>query len=166
MKLLSISARWILTSSVLPFASEDAKFQLFVDSLLQQAPPPEVPASVAISTDVFNVTSAGTSSLLPLLTTNAPPIVYDTELLVIVHRSKVVETKLVESKVWCWKGKAWEGGGEARGKVQELAKRYGVEAVHCPQGRETPELMRLLGNEMVVRQVRIRLRPSLVRHPC
>lgn len=162
--------------------AEDAKLKLFVASLLADdtfaKPFTPSPTTSPISTDVFNIAASGISSPLPMLATNALPTLYDTELLVFVHRAKDSQTTLVESRVWAWKGRRWEGSEEADAKVAELGRRYGAKVVSrssltlsrqclgpdsdslspvclqvpCSQGGEPAELMHILGQRLVTRQ--------------
>lgn len=53
-------------------------------------------------------------------------VFYDGEVLVVVHRAKSRESRLVATKVWCWKGKKCHFGEREEKKVGELARRYGT----------------------------------------
>jgi len=56
-------------------------------------------------------------------------ILYDAELLVIIHRARSQESGLATTKVWCWRGrKSWCMEHEEK-KIEELVRRYGTIAV-------------------------------------
>jgi hypothetical protein len=82
------------------------------------------PKSETISVDVMLVTGTTATAIA-----QNEAIFYDTELLVIVHRSKSWTTSLVSSTVWAWRGKQCTLGEKEKEKLQELAKRYGTSAV-------------------------------------
>ena len=56
-------------------------------------------------------------------------VVYDSELLAVIHRAKVKSSGLVATKVWAWRGRRAEPDERAAHKVQELARRYGTTPV-------------------------------------
>jgi hypothetical protein len=107
--------------------------RLFVASLLAETslPAPFLPSPTKqpLSTDVFLVAESGQATPLALLATNAPPVLYETELVVFVHRVRDTETKLVESKVWAWRGRRWSSNDATAAKVAELGRRYGAGVV-------------------------------------
>lgn len=132
------------------------------------------PTKLPLSTDVFLVSEDGGVTPMALLATNAPPVLYDTELVVVVHRIRDGETKLVESKVWAWKSSQWPACVVADAKVAELGRRYGASVVSCgliveegvaradsypcrlqvtcSQWCESAELLDVFGRRLVTRQ--------------
>jgi hypothetical protein len=80
--------------------------------------------SETISVDVMLVTGT-TATVIP----QHQAIFYDTELLVIVYRSKSRTTSLVSTIVWAWRGKRCTLGEKENKKLQELGNRYGTAAV-------------------------------------
>ncbi|KAL4074202.1 hypothetical protein J3A83DRAFT_2696450 [Scleroderma citrinum] len=79
-------------------------------------------------------------------------ILYDTELLVIIHRAKSRESGLATTKVWCWRGKkSWCTEREEK-KSAELARRYGTLAEVIHQQCEPPVLVHVLGGKIAIRQ--------------
>lgn len=58
-------------------------------------------------------------------------ILYDTEVLAVIHRSKVKSSGLVNTKVWAWKGSKADLGEREEKKLQELARRYNTPLVRA-----------------------------------
>ena len=100
-------------------------------------------------------------------------VFYDTELLAVVHRAKVKSSRLVTTQVWAWQGRRAQPGERELQKVQELARRYNASPVSglcagrrpaqgtervcavqvaVEQAREPPELVSVLGGQLVTRQ--------------
>jgi hypothetical protein len=82
------------------------------------------PKSETISVDVMLLTGTTTTTI-----SQSEAVFYDTELLVIIHRSKSWTTGLVSTAIWAWQGKQCTLGEKENRKLQELAKRYGTSAV-------------------------------------
>jgi hypothetical protein len=157
--------------------------RLFVASLLAETslPAPFLPSPTKqpLSTDVFLVAESGQATPLALLATNAPPVLYETELVVFVHRVRDTETKLVESK----SGPGGAGGGRAMMQPQQKSPSLAAATalawsvldvnlelqsasmlthadpclrpssqVDCSQGCESAELLDVLGRRLVTRQ--------------
>jgi hypothetical protein len=61
--------------------------------------------------------------------TNPCNVFYDSEVLAIIHRSKIQSTGLVSTTVWGWRGKRSSIGKREERKLQDLAKRYGTSLV-------------------------------------
>ncbi|KAI6135697.1 hypothetical protein EV401DRAFT_2203316 [Pisolithus croceorrhizus] len=79
-------------------------------------------------------------------------ILYDTELLVIVHRVRTHKSGLVTTKVWCWQGRKSRCGEREEGKVGKLAARYGTSPEYVRQQSEPPEFIHALGGKLATRQ--------------
>lgn len=103
--------------------------------------------SETISVDIMVV--MGNTSIV---VSQDPVVFYDTELLVIVHRSKSRITSLVSTTVWAWRGKRCTLGEKGNAKLQELAKRYGTSANIVQQHSEPLQLVHVLGGQLAIRQ--------------
>lgn len=121
-----------------------------------------------ISVDILLFTGTATTTI-PL----SQVIFYDTELLVIVHRSKSRTTGLASTTLWAWRGKRCTLGEKENKKLRELAKRYGTPAVRflcisipnnhfilfsqtiVQQHSEPAQLVHVLGGQLAIRQVKL-----------
>lgn len=56
-------------------------------------------------------------------------IFYDSEILAVIHRYKLMSSGLVETKVWAWIGRKAQLGEAESNKLQQLAKQYGTTLV-------------------------------------
>ena len=56
-------------------------------------------------------------------------ILYDSDVLAIIHRSKAKSSGLVSTKVWGWFGSRSQTGEKEERKLQELARRYNTSLV-------------------------------------
>ncbi|KAI6046009.1 hypothetical protein EDC04DRAFT_3015336 [Pisolithus marmoratus] len=79
-------------------------------------------------------------------------VLYDTELLVIIHRVRAHHSGLATTKVWCWQGRKSRCGEREEGKVWNLARRYGTSPEYVHQQSEPPELIHALGGKLAIRQ--------------
>ncbi|KAF9469993.1 hypothetical protein BDZ94DRAFT_1303627 [Collybia nuda] len=122
------------------------------------------PVTQNISVDVMIITGNIATSL-----SREESIFYDTELLVIIDRSKSLESGLVSTVMWAWYGKRCTLGEREKRKLQELARRYGITAVRIisvspivrisyyamkrvvPQDSEQPDLVHALGGRLGTR---------------
>ena len=93
-----------------------------VDALLKFVPP-TFNADPKIHTISVEILSINNGTAIPVL--RDTHIFYDTEALVIVHRSKSRESGLVATKVWCWHGKKCRFSEREEKKTGELTRRYG-----------------------------------------
>ncbi|KAK0485856.1 hypothetical protein IW261DRAFT_1329900 [Armillaria novae-zelandiae] len=100
-----------------------------------------------ISVDVL--TLSGSSATI---VTQDPLVFYDTEVLVIVHRSKSKSSGLASTTVWAWQGKASQFKEKEEQKLKELASRYGSNYIIIPQYAEPAELLQVLENQIAIRQ--------------
>ncbi|KAF8633344.1 hypothetical protein AX17_004516 [Amanita inopinata Kibby_2008] len=120
-----------------------------IDRLL--VPPRDIDLSDShtqtISVDVLNI-AGGTGSLI----SQDLNIFYDTELLAVIHRSKSRIDGLASTTLWIWRGKCSEVGDKEERKIQDLSRRYGTKAVIIQQRSEPPQLVHLLGGQLVIRQ--------------
>ena len=98
--------------------------QANIDNIL--APEIWVPSSGVQSISVDVMTVAGSSATPVARDIN---IFYDSELVVIVHRSKVKSNGLVSTAVWSWRGKKNTPSEREEQKMQELARRYNTSLV-------------------------------------
>lgn len=92
-----------------------------IDALLAE-PRPSASDAQTISVEILSIVGTTASAVL-----RDPHVFYDTELLVIVHRSK--SNGLVSTAVWSWRGKKNEHGEREGRKVHELARRYNTTLV-------------------------------------
>ncbi|KAF7321656.1 hypothetical protein MKEN_00686800 [Mycena kentingensis (nom. inval.)] len=107
---------------------------------------PSLHESQTIQVDVLSI--AGNTAF-PLANTH---VLYETEILAIVHRSKSSSTGLMNSTVWSWQGKHSSLGDSEERKLAELAKRYGTSIVPIRQHAEPVELVQCLGGTLAIRQ--------------
>lgn len=141
-----------------------------VQRILSRTLPPtsaykELSASTSLSTEIFVVDSlTGATTLLPSLSSSSssssnpfPNIFYDSESLAIIHRYKSLPSGLVSTRLWMWIGTG-TGSGDRRGKVgekmEEFEQRFNTDAMIIIQGQESADLMLVLNQSLVVRQVR------------
>lgn len=96
------------------------------DIILKSYQPSVIPSPKyqSISVDVMTITGYAAISL-----SQDQSIFYDTEILAIIHRSKLLESGLVSTMVWVWQGKHSTLGEKEERKLQELARRYGTTPV-------------------------------------
>ncbi|CAL1707916.1 unnamed protein product [Somion occarium] len=81
-----------------------------------------------------------------------PSIFYDSEVLVVIHRSKAKSSGLVTTKVWSWIGNKAHVGEKEERKMQELARRYNTTRIVISQYDEPAEVAYILGGRLAVRQ--------------
>ncbi|KAJ3989957.1 hypothetical protein F5890DRAFT_977989 [Lentinula detonsa] len=79
-------------------------------------------------------------------------VFHDAEVLAIVHRSKSKSSGLVSTVVWGWFGKNCAASDLEQRKLEELSKRYGTTVITVEQYAEPLDMLRVLGNCLVVRQ--------------
>ncbi|KAJ4001525.1 hypothetical protein F5050DRAFT_1796489 [Lentinula boryana] len=79
-------------------------------------------------------------------------VFHDAEVLAIVHRSKSKSSGLVSTVVWGWFGKNCAASDLEQRKLEELSKRYGTTVIVVEQYAEPLDMLRVLGNCLVVRQ--------------
>ncbi|KAG1900621.1 uncharacterized protein F5891DRAFT_951765 [Suillus fuscotomentosus] len=120
-----------------------------VDALLKSVPP-TFSADPNIHTISVETLSINNGTATPVL--RDIHILYDTEVLVIVHRGKARDGGLVSMKVWCWHGKQCRFGEREQKKADELARRYGSALETVFQRHEPPELVHVLGGKIAIRQ--------------
>lgn len=60
---------------------------------------------------------------------SGPNVFYDSEVLVIIHRSKARSNGLVSTKVWAWQGSKSQLGEREEKKLQDLSRRYNTPLV-------------------------------------
>lgn len=82
------------------------------------------PDELTVSLEILTLTGTTATSL-----TRSLDIFYETEILVIIHRTKSKLSGLASTSVWCWLGRKSILGDREERKLQELAKRYGTTAV-------------------------------------
>ncbi|KAI6121449.1 hypothetical protein F5141DRAFT_998403, partial [Pisolithus sp. B1] len=124
--------------------------EIDVQALLEaNSPLPFVPSPdlTTVSIEVMSILHEKVT-LIPCDTS----ILYDTELLVIVHRVRTHKSGLVTTKVWCWQGRKSRCGGREEGKVGKLAARYGTSPEYVRQQSEPPEFIHALGGKLATRQ--------------
>ncbi|KAK0212784.1 hypothetical protein DFS33DRAFT_1377248 [Desarmillaria ectypa] len=100
-----------------------------------------------ISVDVLIISGCSATAITPDLN-----VFYDTEVLAIVHRSKSKSSGLASTTVWAWQGKASQLKEKEEQKLKELASRYGSNYIVIPQYAEPAELLRVLENQLAIRQ--------------
>jgi|ERR1700722_4491636 len=94
-----------------------------VDALIGSNRSPYTPnnQTLTISVEVMVITSGTATTLARDFN-----VFYDSEVLAIIHRSKINTTALVSTTVWGWRGKRSKVGEREERKLQDLAKRYGT----------------------------------------
>ncbi|KAF5370757.1 hypothetical protein D9758_001968 [Tetrapyrgos nigripes] len=102
-----------------------------------------------ISVEVMSITGNSSTAI-----SNPSHIFYDSELLSIIHRAKSKTNGLVTTDVWVWYGRNCLTGENEEKKLEDLAKRYRTSPVIVRQYHEPPELLRILGDKLAIRQVR------------
>ncbi|KAA1472849.1 hypothetical protein DENSPDRAFT_778865 [Dentipellis sp. KUC8613] len=105
------------------------------------------PDVYSISVEVLSI--VGFNATLLNSDTN---IFYESELLIIVHRFKVISNGLVATRMWSWRGKSNEASEREARKIDNLAKHYRTTLIHLVQCCEPPELIVLLGGQLIIRQ--------------
>lgn len=100
-----------------------------------------------ISVDVLILSGSSAT-----VVTQDPLVFYDTEVLVIVHRSKSKSSGLASTTVWAWQGKASQFKEREEQKLKELASRYGSNYIIIPQYAEPAELLQVVENQIAIRQ--------------
>lgn len=100
----------------------------------------------AISIEVNNISDG---AIIPI--THEQNIFYDTEVIVVIYRSKSNSSELVSNQAWIWRGKNSNWDREER-KATDLAGRFDKKAVNCFQGSEPPLLIHVLGGVLATRQ--------------
>ena len=94
-----------------------------VAKLLASSVHPPTPTGIkTVSVEMLSVVGSNT-------TTVTGNILYDSENIVIIHRSKSLQSGLATTKVWNWKGKDCRSGDVEERKIRELATRFGTAAV-------------------------------------
>ncbi|TFY70991.1 hypothetical protein EVG20_g2016 [Dentipellis fragilis] len=101
----------------------------------------------SISVEVLSITGFNAASL-----NSDTNIFYESELLVIVHRFKVISSGLVATRMWSWRGKGSEARDREARKIDDLAKHYRTSLTQLLQCCEPPELIALLGGQLIIRQ--------------
>ncbi|KAI0071645.1 hypothetical protein K474DRAFT_1668817 [Panus rudis PR-1116 ss-1] len=81
-----------------------------------------------------------------------PNVFYESEALVVVHRSKSKSSGLVATKVWSWTGKSAVVTEKEERRTQDLVRRYNTSLITISQYQEPPELIHLLGGRLAIRQ--------------
>lgn len=82
------------------------------------------PDTQTVSVEILALTGTTATPL-----TRSLDIFYETEILVVIHRTKSKSSGLASTSVWCWLGRKNMLGDREERKLQELAKRYGTTAV-------------------------------------
>jgi hypothetical protein len=77
-----------------------------------------------ISTEIFIVSGVTTTEIKKDVS-----VLYDTEIIALVQRTKSKKDGLVATHVWGWTGKNAQLGDKESKKLHELAKRYGTQLV-------------------------------------
>ena len=102
-----------------------------------------------ISVEVISVIGSNGTTL-----TKDQNIFYESEVLAIIHRFKLVSSGLVDTCVWGWLGKQSQFGEAEERKLHDLARRYGTVPAIVRQCAEPVHLVKLLGGRLGIRQVR------------
>ncbi|KAK0461206.1 uncharacterized protein EV420DRAFT_186624 [Desarmillaria tabescens] len=119
-----------------------------IGRMVAKSPPTRQDGSVnTISVDVL-IISGGSATTI----TQDINVFYDTEVLAVVHRSKSKSSGLASTTVWAWQGKASQLKEKEEQKLKELAARYGSHYIVVPQYAEPTELLRVLENQLAIRQ--------------
>ncbi|GJJ06422.1 hypothetical protein Clacol_000613 [Clathrus columnatus] len=92
-----------------------------------------------ISVEV-NVISEGISKSI----SQEQNIFYDTEVIVVIYRSKQKTSELVSNEIWVWRGKNSNWEREAR-KATEIAERFNKNVTQCLQGSEPAMVLERIG---------------------
>lgn len=82
---------------------------------------PVPPDAKTISVEVISIFGPSSTTL-----TKDENVFYESEVLAIVHRVKVVSSGLVDTYVWGWLGKHSQFGEVEEKKLHDLARRYGT----------------------------------------
>ena len=94
-----------------------------VNKLLQSAVHSAVPEDwKTVSVEIFSVAGSNASNV-------SGNIFYDSENIVVIHRRKSLQSGLVTTNVWSWRGKDSKCGDAEERKIRELATRFGTTAV-------------------------------------
>ncbi|KAJ3844708.1 hypothetical protein F5878DRAFT_63651 [Lentinula raphanica] len=101
----------------------------------------------AVSVEVMVITGNNATAI-----SKETDVFYDVEVVAIVHRTKSKSSGLVSTAVWGWFGKHCEATDVEQRKLEELAKRYGTTVITVEQYTEPLDMLRALGNRLVVRQ--------------
>ncbi|KAG2126300.1 hypothetical protein DEU56DRAFT_543361 [Suillus clintonianus] len=118
--------------------------------VLLKSVPPMFSTDLKIHTISVEILSINNGTAIPIL--RDTHILYDTEVVAVVHRVKVRDSGLVSTKVWCWHGKQCRFGEREEKKADELARRYGSTLETVFQRREPPEFVHVLGGKLAIRQ--------------
>ena len=119
----------------------------FKPSQIPSSPnPQQVHFEQYISVEVLSITD---DSKTITINPKEQHILYSTELLAVVLRSK--KGGLVTTELVIWKGKHCSEDGSD--KIVELEKRYRTSAVFVEQGKENLQIVKALGGRLITRQV-------------
>ncbi|KAH8926932.1 hypothetical protein BT69DRAFT_1294437 [Atractiella rhizophila] len=115
-----------------------------IQTFYLRRPLPSTDYGTTISTESFAI-SASTSVPVP----HDPATFYESELIAIVHRYK--KDTLANTRVFSWQGLRWHDDGKAKKRLGELAARYRATIIPVLQGRESAELLQIIGGRLITR---------------